>query len=34
MLANGITLEVKKEGAADYVMLNDLQEVPDLGVEP
>ena len=34
MLANGITLEVKKEGAADFVMLNDLQEVPDLGVEP
>lgn len=34
MLANGITLEVKKDGAADYVMLQDLQEVPDLGVEP
>lgn len=34
MLANGITLEVKKKSAADYVMLQDLQEVPDLGVEP
>lgn len=34
MLANGITLEVKKKGASDYVMLQDLQEVPDLGVDP
>lgn len=33
MLANGITLEVKKKGATDYVDLPDLKEVPELGVE-
>lgn len=33
MLANGITLAVKKKGASDYVELQDLKEVPELGVD-
>lgn len=33
MLANGITLEVKAKGATEYTELQDLKEVPELGVE-
>lgn len=33
MLANGITLAVKKKGASEYVELQDLKEVPELGVD-
>jgi hypothetical protein len=31
MLANGITLEVKKNGSESYTALQDLKEVPELG---
>lgn len=34
MLANGITLGIKKGAAADYTILTGLKEVPELGVEP
>lgn len=34
MLANGITLGVKKSGAASYTILTGLKEVPELGMEP
>ena len=33
MLANGITLEVKKNGSESYTALQDLKEVPELGVD-
>lgn len=33
MLANGITLEVKAKGKTEYTLLQDLKEVPELGVE-
>lgn len=33
MLANGITLEVKAKGATEYTELQDLKEVPELGME-
>jgi len=34
MLANGITLSVKKSGATSYAALSGLKEVPELGMEP
>lgn len=34
MLANGITLSVKKTGEATFTELPNLKEVPDLGPEP
>ena len=34
MLANGITLGVKTEGAAAYEILKGLKEVPELGADP
>ena len=34
MLANGITLGIKKEGASAYTKLAGLKEVPELGVDP
>lgn len=34
MLANGITLGMKKSGESSYVILHGLKEVPELGVDP
>ncbi len=34
MLANGITLGIKKEGTSSYIILKGLKEVPELGVDP
>jgi len=34
MLANGITLGIKKEGSSPYIILKGLKEVPELGVDP
>lgn len=34
MLANGITLGIKKEGTSPYIILKGLKEVPELGVDP
>ena len=34
MLANDITLSMKKKGDADYVELTGLKEVPELGADP
>lgn len=34
MLANGITLGMKKKGASTYTKLVGLKEVPELGVDP
>ena len=34
MLANGITLSVKVEGAETYEILKGLKEVPELGADP
>lgn len=34
MLANGITLGVKKNSESSYTLLEDLKEVPELGVDP
>ena len=34
MLANGITLSVKKAGESDFAVLPLLKEVPDLGPDP
>ena len=34
MLANGITLGIKKTGENEYKILKGLKEVPDLGVDP
>lgn len=34
MLANGITLGMKKGSASTYSVLEGLKEVPELGVEP
>lgn len=34
MLANGITLGVKKAGETEYTILEGLKEVPELGVDP
>lgn len=34
MLSNGITLGVKKKGESSYSLLEDLKEVPELGVDP
>lgn len=34
MLANGITLGIKKEGTSPYIVLKGLKEVPELGVDP
>lgn len=33
MLANGTKLEVKAKGATEYTELQDLKEVPELGVD-
>lgn len=34
MLANGITLGLKKKAESTYTMLSGLKEVPELGVDP
>jgi hypothetical protein len=34
MLANGITLGLKKSGDTSYTILTGLKEVPDLGADP
>lgn len=34
MLANGITLAMKKSGESEYVVLPGLKEVPELGADP
>lgn len=34
MLANGITLGMKKAGENSYTILEDLKEVPELGADP
>lgn len=34
MLANGITLGVKRAGETEYTILGGLKEVPELGVDP
>lgn len=34
MLANGITLGIKKVGESSYTVLHGLKEVPELGVDP
>lgn len=34
MLANGITLAMKKSGESEYVILPGLKEVPELGADP
>ena len=34
MLANGITLGMKKSGSEDFEILEGLKEVPELGVDP
>lgn len=34
MLANGITLGVKKKGESAYAILTGLKEVPEMGAEP
>lgn len=34
MLANGITFRMKKKGESSYTELEDLKEVPELGVDP
>ena len=34
MLTNGITLGMKKDGDSSYMILHDLKEVPELGVDP
>ena len=34
MLANGITLGVKKSGESSYTVLKGLKEVPELGADP
>ena len=36
MLANGITLKYKKKKGtpSDYILLEGLKEVPELGVDP
>lgn len=34
MLANGITLGMKKGSASSYAILKGLKEVPELGVDP
>lgn len=34
MLANGITLSIKKKSESSYTELEDLKEVPELGVDP
>ena len=34
MLANGITLGMKKDGETDYTILPGVKEVPELGVDP
>lgn len=34
MLANGATLQVKKSGAAAYIDLPGLKEIPEMGVDP
>lgn len=34
MLANGITLGMKKGSASSYTILKGLKEVPELGVDP
>lgn len=34
MLANGITLGFKKKSESSYTELDDLKEVPELGVDP
>nr|DAL93861.1 MAG TPA: tail tube protein [Caudoviricetes sp.] len=34
MLANGITLGIKKKGESTYTNLPGLKEVPELGVDP
>lgn len=34
MLANGITLGMKKSGGTNYDILEGLKEVPELGVDP
>jgi len=34
MLANGITLGMKKSGESAYSVLSGLKEVPELGVDP
>lgn len=34
MLANGITLGMKKSGGSSYTILEDLKEVPELGADP
>lgn len=34
MLANGITLGMKKSGGSAYEILTGLKEVPELGVDP
>lgn len=34
MLANGITLGMKKSGESSYTVLEDLKEVPELGADP
>lgn len=34
MLANGITLAMKKSGESEYAVLPGLKEVPELGADP
>ena len=34
MLANGITLAMKKSGESEYVILPGLKEAPELGADP
>ena len=34
MLANGITLSMKKSGGSEYEILKGLKEVPELGADP
>lgn len=34
MLANGITLSMKKKSGSEYEILKGLKEVPELGVDP
>lgn len=34
MLANGATLEYKKNGQSSYIDLPGLKELPDIGIEP